>query len=221
MIIDIIDSLKKIIKPQCELSINSSKANNSSIIIKENQLQQGLEKVEITGFTDKKIYGLTLDIKTKKLGINAQKRVICNYFDSQQPYINRVCDGIIFSEIENQDYIFFCELKSNRLTPSDYLVQYQNSTLFIDYLISILENFYLENYQITRNYIYLLFHTQTKQNSKARNVTQPVILEGVKTKKNPKSGFELDVYGIYREISPFEAQQGAKIKVNINAILDS
>ena len=144
MIIDIIDSLKKIIKPQCELSINSSKANNSSIIIKENQLQQGLEKVEITGFTE-----------------------------------------------------------------------------FIDYLISILENFYLENYQITRNYIYLLFHTQTKQNSKARNVTQPVILEGVKTQKNPKSGFELDVYGIYREISPFEAQQGAKIKVNINAILDS
>lgn len=207
----IIDSLKQIILPQYELSINSSNIENSSIIIKENQKDTKLKTVEITGFLSEHTYGFTLE------GNKKDDQPICKYFDSEQKNINRVCDGIIFTQIENKSYIFFCELKSDRLTPSDYLGQYQNSTLFIDYLVNILNSFYLQEYQ--PDYKYLLFHTQTKQNSKARNITQPVRLVGVQTKKNPKNGFELDVYGIYREISKFEAQQGAKIKVNINDIL--
>ncbi len=207
----IIDSLKQIILPKYELSINSSKVEDSSIIIKETQKDTKLKTVELTGFFSEHTYGFTLE------GKKEDNQPICKYFDSEQKNINKVCDGIIFSQIENKNYILFCELKSDRLTPSDYLVQYQNSTLFIDYLINILNNFYLQEYQ--PNYKYLLFHTETKQNSKARSITQPVRLLGVQTKKNPKSGFELDVYEIYREISRFEAQQGAKVKVNINDIL--
>ncbi|MGK7955860.1 MAG: hypothetical protein AB4063_11480 [Crocosphaera sp.] len=207
----IIDSLKQIVIPKYELSINSSKIDNSSIIIKETKKDTKLKTVEITGILSEHTYGFTLEGKKQDV------QPICKYFDSKQKNINRVCDGIIFTQIENKNYVFFCELKSDRLTPSDYLVQYQNSTLFIDYLVKILNNFYLQEYQ--PDYKYLLFHTQTKQNSKARNITQPVRLVGVQTRKNPKSGFELDIYEIYREISKFEAKQGAKIKVNINDIL--
>ena len=178
----IIQSLKKIIQSQYQLRFNSNDPQNGSIIINENQEEAKLRKVEITGFMVEKTYGFTLDIKAKN-------RVICNCFNMTEPNINKVCDGIIFTEIENQNYIFFCELKSDRPKPIGYLGQYQNSTLFIDYLINILNSFYLKEFKIEPTYKYLLFYTDTQQDNKAITTTRRVRVEGFKMRKNEDNGF--------------------------------
>ncbi|MEA5512118.1 hypothetical protein VB715_20295 [Crocosphaera sp. UHCC 0190] len=208
----IIQSLEKIIEPQYKLSINSHDPKNNSIIIKETQQDAKLRKVEINGFSSEKTYGFTLDVKVKN-------RVIFNCFNSGEPNINKVCDGIIFTEIENKDYIFFCELKSDRPQPISYLVQYQNSQLFVDYLINILNSFYLKGSKITPNYKYLLFCTDTKQDSKARITTQPARLEGVKMRRNEDNGFEIPIYTIRRQIP--KNRNTTNISFDIKKILET
>jgi len=48
-------------------------------------------------------------------------------------------DAIIFTEIDNQKYIFICELKDGG---KKFINQFKSSKSFVEYLLAILRNFY-------------------------------------------------------------------------------
>ncbi|MDJ0511753.1 MAG: hypothetical protein QNJ64_21280 [Crocosphaera sp.] len=180
----IINNLKKVINQKYELLINNDNPNDSSIIITEKHPEAKLKRVEIKGFNSSLTYGFKLDLDNER---------ICNYFAPNASIINKACDGIIFTQLNEQNYIFLCELKSQRLKEEECVLKYKNSELFLDYLLNILKNFYEIDKSISFIYKYVLFDIKknTKKNRKTLTKRQKV-----ETEPFTYNQFSLDVYRI-------------------------
>ena len=144
------------------------------------------------------------------------KKTISKYFSFSEENINKVCDAVIFTKLNHQDYIFFCELKSEKPKEKDYMIQYQNSTLFIYYLIKVLNSFYLLNYPIKPTKKYILF--DTKKQEVKRNLNRDMKTE--KTLISPENkefnGLQRPVYMIHRQ--SFRDNNSADIIMSINSL---
>lgn len=208
----IINSLKRIIQKKYEIPITPINSLNSSVIIKETKPDAKLKRVEITGFALENTYAFTLDIEER----DKHKKTISKYFSFSEENINKVCDAVIFTKLNHQDYIFFCELKSEKPKEKDYMIQYQNSTLFIDYLIKILNSFYLPDYPIKPTKKYILF--DTKKQEVKRNLNRD--MKTGKTLISPENkefnGFQRPVYMIHRQ--SFRDNNPADIIMSINSL---
>ncbi|MGK7940174.1 MAG: hypothetical protein AB4062_08510 [Crocosphaera sp.] len=205
----IINHLKKIINKKYEIPLIPINSKNNSVIIKETKPDAKLKRVEITGFYSENTYAFTLD-KDEKL------KTISKYFASSEENINKVCDAIIFTNLNQKDYVFFCELKSEKPQVKDYMVQYQNSTLFIDYLINILNNFYLQEYQIKPIKKYILFDTKKQEVKRNLNRDMKIGKTLISPKTKEFNGFKRPIYMIHRQ--SFRDNNPADIIMSINSL---
>ncbi|MEV9527372.1 hypothetical protein AB0W38_02080 [Aliarcobacter butzleri] len=134
--------LKYIIKKEAILKNYNSSIN--SFCIKENDKLAKCKKVELVGFENESTtFCFELDSK--------DKNIKCGKYHKLSPYFNdgidldKGNDAIIFTRIENIDYIFISELKDDSKS-SEIIKQLKSSTCFVEYLKSILKNIYdIEN----------------------------------------------------------------------------
>jgi len=127
--------------------------------------------VTIRGLDATQTFAFKLDVEGKR---------ISEYLNPSAPTINKGCDGIIFTCLENEWYVFICELKSGSPVEKNYLLQFRNSHIFVKYISSILQEFYamsLETFSVK----YILFdkHHKNKLNKtkmKADKIESELIL---------------------------------------------
>jgi len=154
----IIKYLKKIINPNSEIIINENpdynKPREGRITLKETDPEAGLTEVNLIGFDPTQTYAFKLDVQGKR---------ISQYLNPSEPKIHTACDGIIFSIIGEKFYVFFCEMKSKNPKLQDCIIKYRNSTLFIKYIFSIIQDFYPVPSEFSFDeikYKYILFDLQ-------------------------------------------------------------
>ncbi len=186
----IVKHLKTVINQKYELKIIDDNPNDSRIIITEEHPQAKLDEVEIKGFQSSLTYGFKLDLDNER---------ICNYFAPNAPIINKACDGIIFTQLNEQNYIFLCELKSQRFKEEECVLKYKNSELFIDYLLNILRKFYELDQANSFIYKYVLF--DIKKNTK-KSFKTPTKRQKGQTEVFRHDRFNLDVYRIRNLTEP-------------------
>lgn len=208
----IINSLKSIIQTKYEIPITPMNSINSSVIIKETKPDAKLKRVEITGFSPDETYAFTLDVEER----DKNKKTISKYFSSSEENINKVCDAVIFTKLNQKDYIFFCELKSEKPKAKDYMIQYQNSTLFIDYIVEILNSFYLQELPIKPTKKYILFDTKKQEVKRNLNRDMKKGKMLISPQNKEFNGFQSPVYMIHRQ--SFRDDNPADIIININSL---
>jgi len=170
-----IEELKDILKSEAILShYNSSK---NTFFIKETDPSAKCKRVEFVGFDNEdKTIGFELDCKHRNIKCNSNHK-LSPYFNNGKD-LDKGNDAIIFTEIDSKNYIFICELKDDS-SNSKIDKQLKSSTCFVDYLKSILKNFYevdLKNI----NPIYLVF-SQHGNNLRptGESRTQPITKGGL------------------------------------------
>lgn len=204
----IINSLKKIIQNKYEIPIAPINSINSSMIIKETKPEAKLKRVEITGFASEYTYAFKPD-KEEKI------KTISKYFSSSEEKISKVCDAVIFTKLNEKDYVFLCELKSGKPEAEDYMMKYKNSALFIDYLISLLNSFYLKDAPIKPTKKYILFDTK-RQEVRIKYKPGKVL---VSPKNEEYDGFNVSLYKIHRgSFNKLKGDISSDIYININKL---
>jgi len=158
LLIMIIEYLKKIINPDSNIIINITPYNaprNGIITLKETDPSATLTEVNLIGFDPEYTCAFKLDVQGQR---------ISQYLNHQEPKITTACDGIIFSIIDEKFYVFFCEMKSKKPKLQDCIIKYRNSTLFIKYIFSIIQEFYSVSSEFSFDkieYKYILFDIKT------------------------------------------------------------
>lgn len=147
-----ISHLKNILNPEVNIPVTA----DAGVILEEPNPQAVLKKVTLKGFLKDQTVAFKLDIQGKR---------ISEYLNPAESNINKACDGIIFTRLADDDdrlYVFLCELKSGQPRESEILSKYRNTNLFIQFIISILKEFYevKDSFEIK----YLLFDTKKKFN---------------------------------------------------------
>jgi len=179
----IIDDIKTIINPEVHIEV-MEKNGYGTIILEENATDAKLKKVILRGFDTNQTFAFKLDFAGKR---------ISEYLNPSAKKINKGCDGIIFTSIKHQWYIFICELKSKKPNETEYLLQFRNSHVFVRFLSAILEEFYginlIENCLIK----YILFDKQQK-NRLNKTVVKGIKIEPVEVIADNKT---FDVYKIH------------------------
>ncbi len=125
--------LRDIIYKKAQLDHYNSSEN--SFYIKENN-EALCKRIDLLHFeSEETTFGFELDNKNIKYkGIHK----ICPYFSNGKGF-DKGNDGIIFTTIKSQNYIFICELKDGA---KGFIAQFKSSSCFIDYLKSILKIYY-------------------------------------------------------------------------------
>ena len=108
--------------------------------------------------------------------------------------INKGCDGIIFTYLNGNGYVFICEMKSEKPHQADYIQQFRNSSVFIKFINVILNEFY--GFSITEFEIrYILFDKKTA--FKKRTTSAKIVPKKVYSEKESYDNKELDIYKIH------------------------
>lgn len=127
------DILKEIIYDKAQLKHYDSSEN--SFYIKENG-QAECKKITLLKFeSESTTFGFELDCKDVKYkGIHKISPYLANGkgFDKGN-------DGIIFTTIKEQKYVFICELKDGA---KGFISQFKSSKVFVEYVKSILKVYY-------------------------------------------------------------------------------
>ncbi len=146
-----IDDLKKVINVQNN-KINIS-LTNDSVVLKETHPDAKLKKIDIKGLDSYNTLAFKLDVRGKR---------ISEYLNPSTPEINKACDGIIFTSIEDKWYIFICEMKSDKPKYTEVIAKYKNTKLFVHFILSLLEEYY--DYPQKPEIKYVLFDTKKGSN---------------------------------------------------------
>ena len=167
----VISKLKDIINPQVYLAIEQDK-KWGKVILEEPRAK--LKKVTIIGFEYEKTFAFKLDAK-EKFDPNRTIR-ISEYLNPHTENINKGCDGIIFTYLAGKGYVFICEMKSEVPQKIDYIQQFRNSSVFINFMNAILHEFYRINIE-TFPVKYILFdkkksYGQTPTNMKIASIKE-------------------------------------------------
>lgn len=146
----IIDTLKSIINPDVFLEVINHNGQGT-IILEENAPDAKLKQVTLRGFDAYQTFAVKLDVEGKRLS---------EYLNPAAEKINKGCDGVIFTALNNQWYVFICEMKSKKPNQAEYLLQFRNSYVFVKWLSHILEEFYHFNLIANFSVKYILFDKQ-------------------------------------------------------------
>lgn len=191
---------QKLIHPKCILSFFEDSSTKQQIIqVKEEENKQfkkgeKLEKVIIKGLPPENSLVFTLD--------NSDLGRLSNYLNHGTPNITKACDVVILTQIEEQGYIFICDLKSKR--KSGLAAKLLNSEIFLQY-INLLAN-YFENTNInTFQKAFVVFCKQTND-----NIARPPRKPTLKNKQYPKSSIEI-----------LEVETGlSKLQIHVNQLIE-
>lgn len=183
----IIEYIKDIINQEQNFIL---KVINNTIVIREENANAKLKKVTIYGF-DENTFAFKLDAKDK-LDIRKTIRISEYLNPNSKKDINRGCDGIIFTCIKGAGYVLICEIKSQVPHKSDYIQQFRNTTVFIEFIAAILNEFYgvslMDNFQIK----YILFDKKKQFGATSTDRTQRI-----QPQKESYDGKELCIYKIH------------------------
>jgi len=130
------DRLKDFIYSESHL--NNFNSSNNSFYIREDDKSAKCKRIDLLKFeSEVSFFAFALDSKKTKCG-TSQK---LSPFFTNKKGLDRGNDALIFTKIEGSDYIFICELKDGGKA-KDFIPQFKSSTCFVDYIKSILKNFY-------------------------------------------------------------------------------
>ena len=141
---EMIGYLKQIIYKNAIL--NNFIDSDNSFYIKEDDKLAKCKRINLKGFKKESLFAFRLDVK------NIKK--ISNYLSNKEGF-DKGNDAIIFNQLDSQNYIFICELKDSG---KGYLTQFKSSISFVEYILSILKNFYGINVALKDfNIVYIVF----------------------------------------------------------------
>jgi len=182
-----IDGIKAIINPDTYIEVidyeegkGRKGKGEGEIVLEETDKKAKLKKVTLRGFDAKQTFAFKLDIKGKR---------ISEYLNPAHDKINKGCDGIIFTKIATQWYVFICELKSGKPKENEYLIQFRNTHVFVKFINALLEEYY--NLTATFEVKYVLFD-QMQQNRLNKTETKSNKIEPETIFTNNKN------YAIYK-----------------------
>lgn len=142
-----------------------------------------MKTVRIGGFDSGQTFAFKLDVEGKR---------ISDYLNRSAKKINKACDGIIFTQINERYYVIICELKSGKPDVQECVIKYRNSTLFIKLIINILEEFFGSAQKF--GFRYILF--DIKRNALKTPTKRKKIAPGKFVDK--EDGKEISVYRVHR-----------------------
>jgi hypothetical protein len=127
--------------------------NDSTLTIKESDKGAALRRVDIVS-VGASAFSLEYD-KCQFPGV---------LVFGAHPSLHRACDAIAFCEVDNEPYIFCCELKSTEPKLEEVAEQLRNAECFLTYLDALLQR-YPDKYQKTHTITnwprrYFVFHNQ-------------------------------------------------------------
>lgn len=121
-----------------EAHLKNFNSSDNSFYIKENDSGAKCKRIDFLKFeSESNFFAFALDSDKVKCG-KCQK--ISPFFTNKKG-LDKGNDALIFTQIKGKDYIFICELKDGG-KPRDFIPQFKSSLCFVDYLKSILKNFY-------------------------------------------------------------------------------
>lgn len=147
----VFEALNLILSEKVKLECDLTTPTNKKIKLKETAQDSKLKSVQLEHFSG--------PIVAFKLDGN-KPALISNVLSAKCKDIHKGCDGIIFTELSAQKYIFVCELKSEN--PSGYINQMKNTCAFICYLNELLKTFSehsLDDFKIVK----ILFSCRRRQ----------------------------------------------------------
>jgi hypothetical protein len=121
------ESIIEIINPITFINFNNS---DDSIVVDEpkNLENKQLKSIKINGIQE--VYAaIKLDLEN----VPFTGRLI------NEGKYKKACDAILFCKVNNKDYIFIIELKSNELNLNEVIQKFRNAKCFIEYLRVILK----------------------------------------------------------------------------------
>ena len=138
---DVYAALRHLLAPEVILPVNSQRQTEPTLRLRETDPGSKLKFIELSGF-ETHVLAFKMD--------SAQGRVSA-LLNAQCKDIHKGCDALIFARIQQQDYIFICEMKSDK--PKGFVPQFKSSEAFLDYLDALLKafsGFSIEGFQRTR-----------------------------------------------------------------------
>jgi len=130
------DKLKDFIYNKAHL--NNFNSSNNSFYIKEIDPSAKCRRVDLLKFeSEDNFFAFALDSDKAKCGASQK---ISPFFTNKKG-LDKGNDALIFTKIKGDDYIFICELKDGGKA-KDFIPQFKSSACFVDYIKSILKNFY-------------------------------------------------------------------------------
>ncbi|MCP4702337.1 MAG: hypothetical protein GY862_36575 [Gammaproteobacteria bacterium] len=167
-----IDSINAILASDVRIPVNTYEYG--TVILEESDSSAKLTQVAMRGFDGDRTIAFKLDIPQKR---------ISEYLNASTGKINKACDGIIFTYLEDAWHVFICEMKSGRPNEQECILKYRNSTLFVKYIHSILKEFFSFEHEFRIKYI--LFDVKkkmSKTSSKGRKVEINKLVDGENNK---------------------------------------
>lgn len=100
------------------------------------------------------------DLSSNSIIIKTDKTFIADSLFKKDLGKRKHCDYVIVTEISNQNYLLFIELKSNHLDEKEIIRQFKGSVCVIEYCNSILKHFHNEsNFFQNFQYRFICFYT--------------------------------------------------------------
>ena len=130
-----IEVFRKVINlkdPKINVEINN-KYGDGVVTLHETDSSAILKKVTIAGLDINYSFAFNIDIPN-------DKNYVLSSFLNKEYGLRKVCDGVIFTLVENELVVYLCELKST--VPKGYINKFRSSETFIFYLEKIAKEFF-------------------------------------------------------------------------------
>jgi hypothetical protein len=150
--------LQNLINPELALTVKSN-----AVTLEEAQTEKyALREVTVHGLPNN-VFVFSTD---KKITVSTERweKKRNQFLNNENDKIHKTCDAVIFHYDDSYLDIVFCELKSTNPEPIQYETQLINTKLFVDYLVTLFNQFYKEEGKISlRNRWYILFYVSKKR----------------------------------------------------------
>jgi len=163
----VIDDIRKLINPEVLIDMDTIKG---ILRIKESAIEAKLKRIDITGVDVNSTIAFKLDYHNQ----------LSLYLNRSEKNINKGCDAIILTQMNNKNHLFICELKSYAPREVEFFAKMKNSSLFLDYINTILRTFYRSDLtSFKKKYILFYLKRFNKKSTLPRQMITKVIVDGI------------------------------------------
>ena len=138
-------ALNSIIFPDAVLPLTEIANRKKVLILKEDDERSKIKKLTILDVPETS-FAFTLDYKTGKNDKKAPCfKQLSSYFHPENgDGINKGCDLVLFTQFRGCWYVLLLDMKSDRPNKMETERQLQNSTLFVQYICSLVKAYYFD-----------------------------------------------------------------------------
>jgi hypothetical protein len=150
--------LQNLINPELALTVKGN-----AVTLEEAQTEKGALREVIVHGLPNNVFVFSTDKKIKVSTARWEKKRN-QFLNDDNNKIHKNCDAVIIHYDDSELDIVFCELKSTNPEPIQYETQLINTKLFVDYLVTMFNQFYKEEGKLSlRNSWYVLFYVSKKR----------------------------------------------------------